>query len=179
MKERTLLVALLLGGLLTVAAALDAQQTGKAQLLTGEDLNKLLPTSVFLDGENAPVQRRNAVGARMGDGKILVVTLIDTSGFSSQYQEKYVGMLMAQGNLVIGRSGIKPGAYGLGRRKTSVGSKLVHMFVLYDLGGNPVVELPAHRDQELRPVKPIQLRVGAAPAARLYLGPYFVRLSTP
>lgn len=89
---------------------LTAYTANKIQLLTQEELDKRLPASVFLDGEIAPVQRRNAVGARMEDGKLLLVTFLDTSGFASEYQQKYVAMLMAQGNVQIGQAAIGPGA---------------------------------------------------------------------
>ncbi len=178
MKHRILAVVLVLAVFPLTSLVLRAQPTGEGQLLTEENLNKLLPSSIFLDGENAPVQKRNAVGARMGNGRLLIVTLIDTSGYSSAYQEKYVGVLFTQGDLMFGKSEIKPGAYGLGRKKSMVGAEEWHTFVLYDIGGNTIAEIPAEKDEKLRPVKPIQLSVGALQPARLYLGRYFVAISS-
>ncbi len=157
---------------------LPASPANKIQTLTKEELDQRLPASVFLDGENAMVQRRNSVGARMEDGKLLLVTFVDTSGFASDYQQKYVGMLMAQGNVRIGQAAIGPGAYGLGRRKTEVEGKESLSFVLYDLGGNQVAEMPATRDDELRPVMVVQLKAEPGIAARLYLGRYYVTISS-
>lgn len=178
MKRWTLLVFALLGVLLVGSTALPARPGGGIQILSKEELGKLLPASVFLDGEKAPVQKRNAVGARSPQGKILLVTLIDTSGFSSGYQEKYVGMLLTDGEWVIGESRIKPGAYGLGRKKSTAGPEASQTFVLYDIGGGRVAEIPATRDAKLRPVTPIQLKIGIEEAARLYLGRYFVTFSS-
>ena len=172
------LLLLLASVFLLALAVTQAQQAQKAQLLTADELNKLLPANAFLDGQNAPVQKRNAVGARIADGKIVLVMMIDTTGFSSQYQEKYVGMLITQGAVEIGTSKIKPGAYGLGRKKTTVGGKAGESFALYDLGGNPVAEVPAEKDAKLRPVIPVQLKTEGATGMRLYLGPYFVNLSS-
>ncbi len=163
--------------LLLALAVAQAQQAQKAPLLTADELNKLLPASVFLDGQNVPVQKRNAAGARIADGKIVLVMMIDTAGFSSQYQEKYIGMLIAQGAVEIGTSKIRPGAYGLGRKKTAAGGKAGESFALYDLGGNLVAEVAAEKDEKLRPVIPVQLTTEGATRIRLYLGPYFVNLS--
>jgi hypothetical protein len=173
-----LFFVLLLISLLLTTGSVGGQQTGQVQLLTEENLNKLLPNSVFLDGQNAPVQKRNAVGARMADGKILIVTFLETSGYGSDYQEKYTAMVLTQGGLLFGNSEIKPGAYGLGRRKSKAGGKESETFVLYDLGGNAVVVVPTDKDERLRPVRTIQLSVGLGQQLRLYLGPYFVTLSS-
>lgn len=105
-------LALALGGGLWAG-----EHMGKVKTISGKELEKYIPASVLRDGENAPVQKRNTVGARMDDGKLLLVALIDTSGFSSDYQQKYVGVVVAQGKLRIGESKLKPGFYGLGRKK--------------------------------------------------------------
>lgn len=159
---------------LMVAAGLAAQPVDAPQVLSEQELDKLLPASIFLDGENAPVQRRNAVGARLEDGKLLLVTLIDTSGFSSDYQETYLGVVLAQGALAIGDAGLPPGAYGLGRKKAMMGE--AEKFVLYDLGGNVMAEVEAEKDENLRPAIPIQLKLEEGEAL-LYLGRYFVPIS--
>lgn len=159
---------------LMVAAGLAAQPPDAPQALSEQELDKLLPASIFLDGENAPVQRRNAVGARLQDGKLLLVTLIDTSGYSSEYQETYVGVVLAQGYVVFGDISLPPGAYGLGKREAMEGPG--EDLVFYDLGGNLVAEVAAEEDEALRPVTPIQLKVEEGEAL-LYLGRYFVSVS--
>jgi len=161
-----------------LGAASSAQDSGKAQLLAADELNKLLPTSVFLDGQTPPVEKRNAAGARMENGKILLVAIIETSGYSSAAKEKYSAILLTQGALILGKSKISPGAYGLGKKKIVAGGKESEAFVLYDLGGNAVAEIPAQSDAQLRPALPIQLRLDAAAAPRLYLGRDFVTLSS-
>lgn len=177
MKVRTVVsIAALL--LLLAAAIAGADEMGKVEVLAGENLTKLTPTSAVLDGENAPVQKRNTVGARM-DGKLLLVALIDTSGYSADYQQKYVGIVIAQGKLHVGDAEVKPGFYGLGDKKTAMmGGEESHTFMLYDMGGNLVAQVPAAKDEGLRPVTPIQLKAGDMGPARLYLGRYFVTVSS-
>jgi hypothetical protein len=172
-------LGLFLGVVLQIlGAASSAQDTGKAQLLVGDELNKLLPTSVFLDGLTPPVEKRNAAGARMENGKILLVAIIETSGYSSAAKEKYSAILLTQGSLTLGKGKISPGAYGLGKKKIVAGGKESESFVLYDLGGNAVAEIPAQNDAKLRPALPIQLKLDAAAAPRLYLGRDFVTFSS-
>lgn len=163
--------------LLLAAAPGAGQQAGQAQTLSEESLNKLLPASVFLDGQNVPVQKRNAVGAKLPNGKILIVTILETSGYSAGYQDKYVGMVLTQSAMQFGKSEVKPGAYGLGRKKTTAGGSESQSFVLYDLGGNAIATLPAEKDEKLKPVGTIHLSAQAGQPLRLYLGPYFVMLA--
>jgi hypothetical protein len=176
MKVRAVVLSAAL--LLLLAAMAAAGAMGKIEVLTGENLAKLIPTTVVLDGQNAPVQKRNTVGAQVG-GKLLLVALIDTSGYSYDYQQKYVGVLIAQGKLRLGEAEVKPGFYGLGDRKTAMmGGEESHTFILYDMGGGLVKEIPAAKDEALRPVTPIQLKANGMGPARLYLGRYFVQVSS-
>jgi hypothetical protein len=177
-KTRVCFLAVLLISFLSFSPLAGGQQKGQAQLLSEENLSKLLPASVFLDGQNVPVQRRNAVGARMADGKILIVTFLDSSGYSSDYKEKYTAMVLTQGSLVFGKSEIKPGAYGLGKKKTTTGGTESQTFNLYDLGGNAVGTFPAVKDEKLRPVPTIHLTVESGQQLRLYLGAYFITLTS-
>jgi hypothetical protein len=176
MKIRTLLVVSVLTWLV-VAGAVVAQPAGTAQVLDKPELNKLLPDAIFLDGEKCPVQKRNAVGARMEDGKLLLVTLVDTSAFSTAFEEKYVGAILAQGKLMIGKAAVSPGTYGLGKKMEMEEGEESVTFVVYDLGGTALAEVVARKDETLRPVTPIQLKAEAEGPLRLYLGAYYVPLS--
>jgi hypothetical protein len=166
---------LAVAAMLSVAVGAEIAQAQKKEMgepLQRRDLAKLLPDRVFLEGEAPMVQKRNAVGARMEDGKLILVMLLDTSGYSSEYQDKYVGMLITQGTIYLNAKTLGPGAYGFGRRKSG-GEK----FVFYDLGGNPVAEVSAEKHDDLRPATPIQLREGKN-RLRLYLGKFWIRISS-
>jgi hypothetical protein len=170
--------ALLIAATFVVIGGLQAQVAGKAQLLVGDELNKLLPGSVFLDGLTPPVEKRNAGGARFVNGKILLVAIIETSGYSSAAKEKYSAILLTDGPVLLGKSKIDPGAYGLGRKKAAAGAKESNAFVLYDLGGNAVAEVPAEKDAKLRPALPLQLKMDPGTAARIYLNRDFITFSS-
>ena len=175
MKARTLLPAAILAWLVVAVAA---QQPGAAQLLTNEEVNEFLSEAFWLEGEKCPVQRRNAVGARTEDGNLVLVALVDTSAFSSEFQGKYVGVVViGKGNVMLGESAIKPGTYGLGKKKGTAEDEETVTFVIYDVFGTALAEVAARKDEALRPVTPIQLKAEAEGPLRLYLGAYYVLLS--
>jgi len=96
--------------------------------------------------------------------------LIDTAGYSSAYQEKYAGVLLSQTGFTVGAKSLDAGAYAIGQKKNA---DSVTIYV-YNLGGEKVAEVPTERQENLRPLKPLQVIVAADGTARLYLGPYYV-----
>ena len=156
--------------LVASSVALQAQSTG-VLILPEDTLNKLLPASVFLDAQNVPTQARNAVGVRFGNGKMALFTLIDTTGYSSEYQQKYIGVLMTQTTLKIGAESLKPGIYGFGIKKTGPGQTLF----FYDVGGNTITSV-AEEKFDIKPVKPLQL-TKSDNQLRFYLGRQFVAVA--
>ena len=159
MKKHLLPVLILIFLAGTVAGA---QQT----LLEGPELEKVLPKSQYEEGDNFPVQARNAGGVRLSSGKRVLAALVDTSGFSSQAQSKYLGMLILEQPVELSTSRVPAGAYGWGKHENSVR--------LYDVGGNSVASTRWLRDEGIAPVKPLQvaLRHGGI---RIYAGKeYFV-----
>src|ERR1039458_8143675 len=70
-------------------------------VLSADDLKRVVPTSYFFRGKSASVQLRNAAGFRAADGKLVLVGLVDTSGYSSDVAEKYQGFLITEIKLSI------------------------------------------------------------------------------
>src|SRR4051812_37155275 len=106
MRHRVSLLALTM--LLIASSFLSLSAQNGPQLLPADKLAKLLPATVFLDAENVPTQGRNASGVYL-DGKLAIISLIDTTGYSSAYQEKYSGVILTQGKLTIGSETLAPG----------------------------------------------------------------------
>jgi hypothetical protein len=163
------LVAFVIAVALLIPVSAAAQ---KSELLGSDALGKILPASVFIDGENVPTQKRNAAVLKFADGKYLVASLVDTSGYSSQYQEKYIGTLITQIPVMLESLELKPGQYGFGRVKSGEGET----FAIYDVGGNKVGEVTATRDEKIKPVRPLQI-MAEGDAARLVLGPFAVKVA--
>lgn len=167
-SRRTLVCAVIL------VAAAAAQNAGKGITLVSEQrLKQLLPATVFIDGENVPTQERNAALAQLPNGKLLLASLIDTAGYSSSYQEKYSGVLLSQTGFTLGSKSLDAGAYAMGRKKTGDSITLI----IYNLGGDQLAEIATQKQENLRPLKPLQVIAASDGSARLYLGPYYVALA--
>lgn len=164
--------------ILVLAVALSLIPSAFAQSKTATvqpeaKLVKLLPATIFLDGENVPTQKRNSSLVELQNGKLLLTTLVDTAGYSSAYQEKYIGSIQSQGAFTLGGKDFGPGSYGFGRTKSTEGDKEVVSLCVYDIGGNKLAQIPMGKNDSLHPVKPLQI-AAEKDGARFYLGPYYL-----
>ena len=157
-------------------AALHAQTSAKSPatstaLLNREQAAAILPPSVFYRGQSAPVQGRNSAGLKLAGDKLVLFTLVDTSGYSTAVQQTYQAYLLTEVPLALGDKKLQPGAYGFG---FIAGDKLVVM----DVGGNEIMRTSTIRDAELKRPNPLQLlRDAASGQYRLYLGRSYVVVS--
>jgi hypothetical protein len=142
----------------TQASLLDALQTAK-----------IMPASVFFRGQSASIQGRNSGGVRFEDKSMMLVSLVDTSGYSSQVQEKYQAYLITESSLDIDGHQLAPGAYGCGFIRGD-------NFVVMDLGGHDLFTAHSARDADLHRPTPLQVVVtpGAPEKYRLYAGRNYV-----
>lgn len=152
------------------APAASSGAAGRAALLSPEQVDKLLPSSVFFRGQTAPLQLRNAAAARFPDGAILFASLVDTSGYSTGVRERYQLYLVTEAALSVGKKALAPGAYGAGFLEDG-------SFVIMDIGGHDVLLSRTQHDDAMNRPRPLQLLAGSAPQElRLYLGRSFVVL---
>jgi hypothetical protein len=166
--------------LLSVAAISQTkseQKTNPSQttLLKSAEVTTILPSVVFFRGQSAPVQTRNSGGVRFEDKSLMLVALVDNSGYSSQIQEKYQAYLITESPLDIDGHRLAPGAYGCGFLNDSG-------FLVMDIGGHDLFTAKVTHDGDLH--RPTPLQVTDAPNEpgkyRLYAGRTFVtfRLAT-
>jgi len=145
-------------------------QSTQATLLKPTEAAELLPTTVFFQGKTAPVQGRNSGGIRFEDKTLMLVSLVDTAGYSSQVQEKYQAYLITESPIEIDGRRLAPGAYGCGF--LGDGS-----FIVMDIGGHDLFTAKATHDGDLR--RPTPLQIMDAPSEpgkyRLYAGRNFVK----
>src|SRR5665213_304950 len=87
---------------------------GGGTLLKPDQLEKLLPATVYYGGQTASIQLRNAGGVRFSDGHYVLARLVDTSGYSSNVAAKYQGYLITEVPLTIAGKRFAAGAYGIG-----------------------------------------------------------------
>jgi hypothetical protein len=140
-------------------------------LLSRDQAAPILPPSVFFRGQTATIQARNSAGIRLADGKLILVALVDTSGYSSALQQTYQAYLLTEAPLTLAGQQLVPGAYGFG---FVAGNKLTVM----DIGGNEILHAATTRDDSLARPTPLQILPGSAPGIyRLYLGRSYALLS--
>jgi hypothetical protein len=150
--------ALILSVVLLSTVSIIAQE--KATILAGADLNRVVPTGFYFEGQSAPTQMRNAAAARFGTNRHVIAGLVDTSGYSSDIRAKYEGFLITDSSVRIGGKELETGAYGFGF--TDDGRLNV-----FDVSGKQVLSIAATNDKDLRRPRPLMM-TNAAGGVRLY-----------
>ncbi len=153
------------------ASSASEKADAKPGVLDRAQATAILPKTVFYKGLSATVQGRNSAGIRFENGDLVLVAMVDTSGYSSAVQQTYQAYLLNEVHLKIGNKTLPPGAYGFG----FVGD---HMVVL-DIAGNELLQAPIVRDDQMTRPAPLQLFADEkAPGHyRLYLGRSYITLS--
>jgi hypothetical protein len=171
-----LLLAVATPALFAVSQAGYPDKTGPGtvagtNLLTAPEAAKLLPGSVFFRGQSAPIQARNSGGVQFAKNALLLISLVDTAGYSSALQEKYQAYLITEAAIDIEGHRLEPGAYGCGFLAAKA-------FVVMDIGGHDLFSVRSSKDAELR--RPTPLQVLTSPGGvgyRLYVGRDFVNFA--
>jgi len=140
-------------------------QAAHDTVLNAAEATKLLPASVYFKGQSASTQLRNSGGVKFGDGLFVLAVMVDTSGYSSDIQQKYQAYLIAETPIKIEGHTLAAGVYGVG----FVEGK----FVVLDVGAHDLFSVGAHKDEALK--RPMPLKVVADGASfRLYAGRSYV-----
>jgi len=147
-------------------AAESAQAVG---VLTRPELEKLIPPSVYFQGQSATVQVRNSGGVRFPGGAVMFAVKVDTGGYSTSIKERYQDYLIAETAIQLGEGAavktLLPGAYGIG----FVADGLLVM----DIGGHTLFTLPTPTEADLRRPAPLQVLAHGA-GFRLYSGRQYI-----
>jgi hypothetical protein len=150
------------------ASSATAAKAGDTSVLTAAEATKILPAAVFFRGQSAPVQGRNSAGVRLPDHSLVLISLVDTSGYSSQVQQKYQAYLITESTLDIDGHTLPPGAYGCGFIAND-------SFVVMDIGGHDLFTAHSSSDSNLH--RPRPLVVTPSPdngSYRLYAGRSYI-----
>lgn len=153
--------------ILILVASAWAQQVSK-HILSTDEIKKVTPTEYFYRGQKAPVQLRNAVGFQSADGKIMLASLVDASGYSTAIQQKYQGMLITEVKLHIGGSTLPPGQYGFGFAADG-------KFVVMDVANSDLLSAAYQTDQALRRAVPLKL-IADSDGYKLYAGKKWIAI---
>jgi hypothetical protein len=150
----------------------DGPHQTQPAVLKPAELANLLPAAVFFRGQSAPVQVRNSGGVRFSDNDLTLVALVDTSGYSSQVQEKYQAYLITEKALDIDGHQLPIGAYGCGFLADGT-------FIVMDLAGHQLFVAHTTHDNDLRRPTPLQIMAESDQPGRfrLYAGRSYVRFT--
>jgi len=166
--KRFYVLALLLAAMLPVA--LRAQ--GSYEVVTGKTFDGAVVKDFYLEGNAIPVQKRNAVLVTTPAGARVLLAKIDTSGYSSQIQQKYEGMIISEGNFTVCGLKVGVGSFGFGHSKPVATSSEDMKLSVYDQAGGKLGECAGKKDAAMTQPKPLQVVAGKGQAAKLYLGRY-------
>lgn len=172
---KKMFVSLVLMTLLPVASLPQAPQNAPAGkpvvgLLSTQELKQIMPPSVFFAGQTAPVQLRNSGGFRTPQGKLVLIAMVDSSGYSSGVAQKYQAYLISEISLRIEGKALPAGAYGVGFLEGDV-------FNVMDVGGKDIFSASGHSDAALRRAVPLKLVADAKGGFRLYFGKHYAEFS--
>jgi hypothetical protein len=144
-------------------------QAAHDTVLTVAEATKLLPASVYFKGQSATTQLRNSGGVKFADGLYVLAVMVDTSGYSSDIQQKYQAYLIAEAPIQIEGHALAAGIYG-------VGFVADNKFVVLDVGAHDLFSVSSHKDEALK--RPMPLKVTADGGSfRLYAGRNYVSFS--
>jgi hypothetical protein len=150
--------------LFVIAGSAVAQERGT--ILTGAELTRVVPTGFYFQGLSAPTQMRNAAATRFGTTRHVIAGLVDTSGYSADVREKYVGFLITDSDITLNGESLPAGAYGFG---FGTEGKLTVM----DLAGKDLLSVAITNDKALRRPRPLMMSADAA-GVRFYSGRNYV-----
>jgi hypothetical protein len=136
-----------------------------AQVLTGEQVKKLAPSTYFFAGQSAAVQERNTAGLKNSAGRLVLAGLVDTSGYSTGIQEKYQGFLITETKLSFEGATLDPGEYGFGFKDGK--------FIVMNVASTDLLSVASQNDEQLKHPVPLKVEKDGG-GYRLYAGRKYV-----
>jgi len=156
--------------LITLAFVLPVQAQDAATLITGAELNRVMPPGFYFQGLSAPTQMRNSAAVRFGAKRFVLAGLVDTTGYAAEIRAKYEGFLITDSPIKINGTALAPGAYGFG---FSNDGKLT----VLDLTAAEVLSVSSTKDSGLKLPRPLTM-TKASDGVRLYSGRDYVVITT-
>jgi hypothetical protein len=106
----------------------------------------------------------------------LLFALIDTTGYSSQIKQKYIGMIITEGKLSVCSISLGVGSYGFGLDRPAAPSNADAKFFVYNQAGEKLGECSAKKDTTLKQGSPLKVVVKKGGTATLELSRYVLEL---
>jgi hypothetical protein len=153
-----------------------ARAQGGFESVSGTAFVNAVPGDFYLEGNRIPVEKRNAVLLKNSNGSRVVVALIDTTGYSSQIKQKYVGMLIAETKISVCGNSVGVGSYGFGLDRPLASSNADASFKIYNQAGEKLGACAVKKDDSVKQPKPLGVTADNSGAAKLYLGKYVIEI---
>ena len=166
LKQRYIYLSVFLLLMFTFLTTINAQSKPNYEVLTGDNLKKVVPGSFYFAGQSAQTQLRNAMAAKLGENRYVIVGLVDTSGYSTEISGKYEGFFITDSPLKIGDRELNTGAYGFG-------FALDRKINIFDLSSKQILSIATNNDAEMKRPRPL-LMTSDAKGLRLYKGKNYV-----
>jgi hypothetical protein len=128
-----------------VAAAQD-----RPTVLTGAELERVVPPGFYFQGLTAPTQMRNTAAARFGTSRYVISGMVDTSGYAADVRAKYEGFLITDSPITIGGKPLGTGAYGFGFTGTG-------KLNILDVGGREILSVSTTKDSRMKRPRPLMM----------------------
>ncbi len=141
----------------------------KVEILSGDALKRVIPTSYYFAGQSAETQLRNSAAAQIGENRYVLAGLVDTSGYSSEISGKYEGFFITDSPIKLGNKKLGTGAYGFG---FAAAGKIK----IFDLSSKEILSANTVTDAELKRPRPLMM-VAEEKGVRLYKGKVYVLIS--
>jgi len=156
--------------LLTVMFCLPLFVMGQnsVTILTGAELNRVVPPGFYFQGLSAPTQMRNSVAARLGTKRFVIAGMVDTAGYAADVRAKYEGFFITDSPIAINGSDLGTGAYGFGFSND-------RKMQILDLAGNQILSISTTKDNELKRPRPLMMTKSGG-GIRLYSGKEYVTI---
>jgi hypothetical protein len=145
------------------------------EAITGKPFDSAVPKDFYLEGNAIPTAKRNAILVHTAGGQRAIFSLIDTTGYSSDIQAKYVGMIITEGDVSLCGKKVGVGSYGFGWQRPATGVDKPGAFSLYDQAGTEVAKCATPRDGAMARPVPLQM-VSGKDGVRLYAGRHYLDL---
>ena len=138
-------------------------------ILTGAELNRVVPPGFYFQGLSAPTQMRNSAAARFGTKRFVIAGLVDTAGYAADVRAKYEGFFITDSPIAINGSDLGAGAYGFGFSNDG-------KMLILDLAGNQILSISTTKDTELKRPRPLMMAKAEA-GIRFYSGKDYVTVT--
>ena len=99
-----------------------------------------------------------------------------TTGYSSQIQQKYIGMLISEAKISVCGNSIGVGSYGFGMDRPAAPSNADAKFMLYNQAGERVGECAVKKDDGVKQPKPLGVTTAKGAPAKISLGKYTIEI---